>query len=117
MPRAENSTRENAVGAVRPAAASSCRLRAAAARNASAAAPSAYNACMVEQGPEDLQRRASAWRVASAYLADERAERLRAMTDDDAREIIARIFNGPVPKPIERECGLVAQQRLFRKLK
>lgn len=72
---------------------------------------------MAEQIPEDLQRRASAWSVASAYLSEERAAWLRAMTDDDAREIIARIFNGPVPKPIERECGLVAQQRLFRKLK
>jgi hypothetical protein len=87
------------------------------AREASARATSAYNAYMVEQVPEDLQRRASAWRVASAYLTDERVERLRSMTDDDAREIIARIFNGPVPKPLERECGLVAQQRLFRKLK
>ena len=117
MPRAENSTRENTAGAVRAAAARSCRLCAVAARNASAPAPSAYNACMVERVPEDLQRRASAWRVAGAYLADERVERLRAMTDDDAREIIARIFNGPLPKPIERECGLIAQQRLFRKLK
>ena len=72
---------------------------------------------MTKQVPEDLQRRASAWRVASAYLADERVARLRAMTDDDAREIIARIFNGPLPKPIERESGLIAQQRLFRKLK
>ncbi len=72
---------------------------------------------MAKQVPEDLQRRASAWRVASAYLADERVARLRAMTDDDAREIIARLFNGPLPKPIERESGLIAQQRLFRKLK
>jgi hypothetical protein len=72
---------------------------------------------MTKQVPGDLQRRASAWRVAGAYLADERVARLRAMTDDDAREIIARIFNGPLPKPLERESGLIAQQRLFRKLK
>ena len=72
---------------------------------------------MSEQVPEDLQRRARAWRVAGAYLADERVARLRAMTDEDAREIIASIFNGPVPKRVERESGLVAQQRLFRKLK
>ncbi|TAK71445.1 MAG: hypothetical protein EPO19_05005 [Betaproteobacteria bacterium] len=72
---------------------------------------------MFEQVPQDLQRRARAWSVASAYLADERVARLRAMTDDDVREIIATIFNGPVPKRIERESGLVAQQRLFRKLK
>jgi hypothetical protein len=72
---------------------------------------------MAEQVPEDLQRWASAWRIAGTYLANERVDRLRAMTDNDTREIIARIFTGPVPKPIERECGLVAQQRLFRKLK
>lgn len=72
---------------------------------------------MSEQVPDDLQRRARAWGVASAYLAHERVARLRAMTDDDVREIVARIFNGPVAKPIERECGLVARQRLFRKLK
>lgn len=92
-------------------------LCAAAQRNESAPAPGAYNAYMAEQVPQDLQRRASAWRVASAYMAQERVGRLRAMTDDDAREIIARIFNGPVPKPVARECGLIAQQRLFRKLK
>ena len=72
---------------------------------------------MTEQIPEDLQRRVSAWRVASAYLSEERAARLRAMTDEDLRTIIARIFNGPVPRPIERESGLIAQQRLFRQLK
>ena len=72
---------------------------------------------MSERIPEDLQRRARAWSVASAYLAGERIARLRAMTDDDAREIIASLFTGPVPKRVERESGLVAQQRLFRKLK
>lgn len=72
---------------------------------------------MSEHVPEDLQRRARAWRIAGAYLTEERVARLRAMTDDDAREIIARIFSGPVPKPIERDSGLIAQQRLFRKLK
>lgn len=72
---------------------------------------------MSDQIPEDLKRRARAWRVAGAYLADERVARLRAMTDEDARGIIARIFSGPVPEPIERDSGLVAQQRLFRNLK
>lgn len=72
---------------------------------------------MSDKISEDLQRHARAWRVAGAYLAGERVARLRAMTDDDAREIIARLFNGPAPKPIERESGLIAQQRLFRKLK
>ena len=77
----------------------------------------AYNASMSEQVPEDLRRRARAWGIASAYLSDERVARLRAMTDEDRREIIASIFNGPVPKRIERESGLVTQQRLFRNLK
>jgi hypothetical protein len=72
---------------------------------------------MSEQVPENLRRRARAWSVAGAYLADERVARLCAMTDEDRREIIASIFSGPVPKRIERESGLVAQQRLFRKLK
>lgn len=72
---------------------------------------------MSEQVPEDLQRRARAWSVAGAYLAGERVARLRAMTDADTRKIIASIFNGPIPKRIERECGLVAQQRLFRNFK
>lgn len=72
---------------------------------------------MSEQVPEDLRRRARAWSVAGTYLADERVARLRAMTDAETREIIARIFSGPVPERIERESGLVAQQRLFRKLK
>jgi len=72
---------------------------------------------MSEQVPEDLQRRASAWSVAGAYLADERVARLRAMTDQDTREIIASIFNGPSLHQIERESGLIVQQRLFRKLK
>lgn len=43
--------------------------------------------------------------------------RLRAMADDDARKIIARIFSGPVSARVDRESGLILQQRLFRKLK
>ena len=72
---------------------------------------------MSEQIPEDLQRRVRAWSVAGAYLADERVARLRGMTDQDTRDIIASIFSGPSVQRIERESGLVVQQRLFRKLK
>ena len=43
--------------------------------------------------------------------------RLRTMDDNDARKIIARIFSGPVPTRVERESGLIFQQRRFRKLK
>jgi hypothetical protein len=39
------------------------------------------------------------------------------MTDNDARQIIARIFSGPMPSRVARESGLIQQQRLFRKLK
>lgn len=77
----------------------------------------AYNTSMSEQVPEDLQRRARAWSIAGEYLAGERVARLRDLSDEDTREIIACIFSGPVPERIERESGLVAQQRLFRKLK
>lgn len=72
---------------------------------------------MSDKIPEDLQRHARAWRVAGAYLAGERVARLRAMTEDDTRGIVARLFKGPAPKPIERVSGLIAQQHLFRKLK
>jgi hypothetical protein len=64
-----------------------------------------------------LQCQCRAWSVAGAYLSRERAARLRGMDDDEARKIIAHIFSGPVPTRIERESGLVLQQRLFRKVK
>ena len=66
---------------------------------------------------DNLQRWARAWNIAGTHLASERAARLRAMTDDDARKLIARIFSGPMPTRIARESGLVEQQRLFRQLK
>jgi len=72
---------------------------------------------MTQRNPDDLQRWVHAWNIAGAHLAGERAERLRAMADDDARKIIARIFSGFMPARRERESGLVEQQRLFRKLK
>lgn len=79
--------------------------------------PEAYNHFMSESIHSDLQRWASAWKIAGEYLARERMARLRAMADDDVREIIARIFTEPLPPPLKRESGLVQQQRLFRKLR
>lgn len=66
---------------------------------------------------DDLQRWGRAWKVAGVHLADERAARLRAMTDEETRKIITRIFSGPQPPVVERESGLLEQQRLFRKLR
>ncbi len=73
----------------------------------------------MKQAPLDpLQRWARAWETAGAFLERERAERLRAMIDDDARAAIAAIFFGDVtPLGPERKSGLIEQQRLFRKLK
>ena len=72
----------------------------------------------MKQPPPDLARWARDWQTAGAFLQRERAERLCNMTDDDARANIAAIFFGVAPSPgPERECGLVEQQRLFRKLK
>jgi len=77
----------------------------------------AYNYFMTQRNHDDLQRWARAWNIAGAHLASERAARLRTMADDDAREIISRIFSGPLPVRLERESGLIQQQRLFRELK
>lgn len=79
--------------------------------------PRAYNCLMNQPIHDDLQRWARAWTIAGAHLAGERVARLRALADDDARKIIAGIFTGPVPARVERESGLVEQQRFFRKLK
>ena len=62
----------------------------------------AYNYLM--NHPDDLQRWGRAWKVAGAYLADERAARLRAMTDEETRTIIARIFSGP-QSPVRAGIG------------
>ncbi len=66
---------------------------------------------------EQEKRWADAWKVADQYLSRERARHLRTMSDDQAREQIARIFSGPTPTPIERRTGLIERQRLFRQLK
>lgn len=76
-----------------------------------------YNGLMTEESPADLLRWNRAWNIAGAHMAGESAARLRAMTDDDARLIIGRIFSGPMPMRLERESGLILQQQLFRRLK
>ena len=65
----------------------------------------------------DILRRIEAWRVASEVLDEERRTRLRSMTDDECRSIIADIFSLPLPPRRERQSGLVEQQRLFQKLR
>ena len=85
-------------------------------RKGSAAWGRAYNDSM-EEGQEEIRRHIVAWRTARAFLERERADRLRAMTDDECRAIIARIFGGPRPTATERSSGLIEQQRLFRKLR
>lgn len=72
---------------------------------------------MADEIPADLIRWTRAWNIAGAHLAGERAARLCAMTDDDTRKIIERIFSGPMPIRLERESGLILQQQLFRRLK
>ena len=64
-----------------------------------------------------ILRRIEAWRVASKVLDEERRARLRSMTDDECRRIIADIFSLPLPPRRERQSGLVEQQRLFQKLR
>ena len=67
---------------------------------------------------ESLRRWARAWENAGAFLARERAWRLRAMTDDDVRAAVAALFGGRSPAgDKKRGTGLVEQQRLFRKLR
>src|SRR3990172_1589281 len=48
---------------------------------------------MTEEIPADLIRWNRAWNIAGAHLAGERAARLRAMADDDARKMIERKFS------------------------
>lgn len=71
----------------------------------------------MKSGELGIGRSGRAWNIPGAYLASERAARLRTMSDDDARAIIARIFSGPMPARFERESGLIQQQRLIRGLK
>ena len=66
------------------------------------------------------QRYLAGWAAADAILAAEklaRFKRLRAMTDDEAREIMHALLAIPLPADMpERECGLVEQQKWFRLL-
>jgi hypothetical protein len=67
--------------------------------------------------PEIGKRYLAAWASADAFLTEEKLARLRAMTDDEAREIMHAILAFPLPTDMpERVCGLVEQQKWFRKL-
>ena len=73
---------------------------------------------MDEREKQQILRYIETWRVAGPLLEEERRARLRAMTDEEARETIAALFFGDVTPPGgRRESGLVEQQRLFRNLK
>jgi len=63
------------------------------------------------------QRYLAAWASADEFLEQEKLARLRAMTDDEAREIMHAILAMPLPPDMpERDCGMVEQQKWFRKL-
>ncbi len=63
------------------------------------------------------KRYLDAWTSASAFLEAEKTQRLRAMTDDEAREIMHAILAFPLPDDLpKRTCGPVEQQRWFQKL-
>ncbi len=75
---------------------------------------------MSEIGPIDPvvgKRFLTAWASASTFLEAEKIQRLRAMSDDEAREIMHAILALPLPADLpSRACGLVEQQRWFQKL-
>lgn len=67
--------------------------------------------------PEIGKRYLAAWASADAFLEAEKLQRLRAMTDDEAREIMHAILAFPLPADMpERTSGLVEQQKWFRQL-
>lgn len=65
----------------------------------------------------DTQRRLEQWGRAAPMLDRERRERLRAMTDEEAREAAEDLLDliDELP-PKSGPSGLVAQQRLFRRV-
>jgi hypothetical protein len=64
------------------------------------------------------KRYLDAWKTASTFLEAEKTARLRAMTDDEAREVMHAILAFPLPHDLPpRTCGLVEQQRWFQKLR
>lgn len=67
----------------------------------------------------DLMRWAQTWDSAGKALDELRRKELAAMTDDEARRVIADLFNdAPMPDlPVRTTSGLVEQQRLFALLR
>lgn len=70
---------------------------------------------MDERERHQIRRRIENWRDAGDFLEKERRERLRAMTDDECRRVIAQLLATPVPVSPERGSGLVEQQKIFRR--
>ena len=59
------------------------------------------------------------WREAGAALEAQRRRDLEALTDDDVRRAVAELFSLPQPSDLSPRTGsgLVAQQRLFSRLR
>jgi len=66
-----------------------------------------------------VKRWVETWRRAGAALATQHRRELEALTDDDVRRAIADLFSLPLPTdlPPRTDSGLVAQQRLFSRLR
>lgn len=64
----------------------------------------------------DTRRRHEQWERAAETLDRERRERLRSMTDEEAREAAETLLGliGELP-PKSGRSGLVTQQQLFRR--
>lgn len=67
--------------------------------------------------PEIGRRYVESWKAAGEFLEAERRARLRAMTDEQAREAMHALLSIPLPADLPpRVCGLVEQQNWFKKL-
>jgi hypothetical protein len=81
-----------------------------------------YNLVINETDSENekLRRHLDAWTIAADVLARERITRLRAMTDEDARQAIVQLFPAPIqtaPAKSSSTSDLAEQQRLFSRLR
>ena len=68
-----------------------------------------------------LIRHQAAWAAAADLLTRERIQQLQAMTDEDTKRAVARLFSVAVSASMTQtgevsSCGLAEQQRLFRQL-
>ena len=72
---------------------------------------------MEESERDQIRRAIQTWRAAEEPLAQERRNRLRAMTDEDVRTAVLDLLSLPYPDLPERGSGLVEQQRAFRRIR